>query len=122
MDPYLNYHHAYRLMQEQLRVREMRHQRAWKSHEGGAWQRMLDRPRAFFESHLARQRRLAPPPPLPEADSEVEWLIQRGFSPDQIALFQRLKRWYAMCNQERSVMLSHWEFLRRLVNSGQLEP
>src|SRR5438270_3530105 len=122
MDPYLNYH-CYRFLQEQQRVREGRYQRARKPLGVGAWRRMLDRLRAFFKSRIAGRPRVAPFPPLPEVASKEEWLTQNGFSADQIALFQRLRQWYAMCNQEEQrVMLSHWEFLKRLVNSNQLEP
>jgi hypothetical protein len=121
MDPYLNYH-CYRLMQEQLRVREERYQRARKPQGVSAWRRMLDRTRAFFKSRIARRWRVAPFPPLPEVASKEEWLTQIGFSTDQIVLFQRLRQWYAMCNQDQRVMLSHWEFLKRLVTSGKLDP
>lgn len=100
MDTYLHYQ-SYKLLQEQLHERERRYQPRRESRWDGTWRRMLARPRAFFELHIAGRRRVAPLPPLPEFASEEEWLTQSGFSPDQIVLFQRLRQWYAMCNREQ---------------------
>lgn len=110
----------YQLMRERRREREQRY--LLREPRAGAWQRVLDRLRTLFRRPRAnKQQRRSMPMPLQAAVSAETWLTQNGFGADQIEILYRLRRWYQMCNREQVVMLSHWEFLKLLVNSGKLE-
>ncbi len=121
MHPYIQFHH-YKLMLER-REREQRFllTELRKVHRTSAWQWVLDRLRALFTTPGANKQQRSMSIPLEAAASEEEWLTQNGFSADQIAILYKLRRWHQMCNREHIAILRHWEFLKRLVNSGKLE-
>ena len=52
---------------------------------------------------------------------EREWLVQYGFTPEEIVALLWLRQWYQMGGSDRIQILRHWEFLKLLVRSGKLE-
>jgi hypothetical protein len=118
---YIQFHH-YKLMQER-REREQRYLLTGlsKVNRASAWQLVIGRLQALFSTPGAKKQQRSISISLEAAASEEELLTKNGFSADQIAILYRLRRWHQMCNREHVAMLRHWEFLKRLVNSGKLE-
>lgn len=53
--------------------------------------------------------------------SETDLLAGWGFDPHEIASLLRLRQWYQTGGSDRANMVRHLEFLRLLVQSGELE-
>ena len=53
--------------------------------------------------------------------NETEILAGWGFDPHEIASLVFLRQWYQMGGSDRASMVRHLEFLRLLVQSGDLE-
>lgn len=51
----------------------------------------------------------------------TELLTSWGFTPREIASLLWLRQWYQMGGSDRATMVRHLEFLRLLVQSGDLE-
>src|SRR5690348_18380333 len=58
---------------------------------------------------------------LKTVDPEREWLVQRGFTHEEIVTLLSLRHWYQIGGSDRFQIVRHWEFLRLLVRSGKLE-
>ena len=56
------------------------------------------------------------------AASEMETLVQWGFTTDEIASLLWLRQWYQSGGSDRVEVVRHLEFLKLLVISGKLEP
>jgi len=56
------------------------------------------------------------------ATSEMETLVQWGFTTDEIASLLWLRQWYQSGGSDRIEVVRHLEFLKLLVISGKLEP
>ncbi len=56
------------------------------------------------------------------ASSEMETLVQCGFTTDEIASLLWLRQWYQSGGSDRIEVVRHLEFLKLLVISGKLEP
>jgi hypothetical protein len=56
------------------------------------------------------------------ATSEMETLVQCGFTTDEIASLFWLRQWYQSGGSDRIEVVRHLEFLKLLVISGKLEP
>jgi hypothetical protein len=56
------------------------------------------------------------------AASEMETLVQCGFTTDEIASIFWLRQWYQSGGSDRIEVVRHLEFLKLLVISGKLEP
>ncbi len=56
------------------------------------------------------------------ATSEMETLVQCGFTTDEIASLLWLRQWYQSGGSDRIEVVRHLEFLKLLVISGKLEP
>lgn len=52
---------------------------------------------------------------------EREWLVQYGFTPEEISALLWLRQWYQVGGSDRMQLVRHWEFLKLLVRSGKLE-
>ncbi len=52
---------------------------------------------------------------------EREWLVQYGFTPEEIVALLWLRQWYQVGGSDRMHLVRHWEFLKLLVRSGKLE-
>jgi hypothetical protein len=52
---------------------------------------------------------------------EREWLVQYGFTPEEIVALLWLRQWYQVGGSDRMQLVRHWEFLRLMVRSGKLE-
>jgi hypothetical protein len=52
---------------------------------------------------------------------EREWLVQNGFTPEEIVALLWLRQWYQVGGSDRMQLVRHWEFLKLLVRSGKLE-
>jgi hypothetical protein len=52
---------------------------------------------------------------------EREWLVQCGFTPEEIVALLWLRQWYQVGGSDRMQLVRHWEFLKLLVRSGKLE-
>jgi hypothetical protein len=52
---------------------------------------------------------------------EREWLVQHGFTPEEIVALLWLRQWYQAGGSDRMQLVRHWEFLKLLVRSGKLE-
>ncbi len=52
---------------------------------------------------------------------EREWLVQYGFTPEEIVALLWLRQWYQVGGSDRMQLVRHWEFLKLLVRSGKLE-
>jgi hypothetical protein len=52
---------------------------------------------------------------------EREWLVQYGFTPEEIVALHWLRQWYQVGGSDRMQLVRHWEFLKLLVRSGKLE-
>jgi hypothetical protein len=52
---------------------------------------------------------------------EREWLVQYGFTPEEIVALLWLRQWYQGGGSDRVQLVRHWEFLKLLVRSGKLE-
>ena len=55
------------------------------------------------------------------AVSETTLLASWGFDPHEIAWLLWLRQWYQTGGSDRASMVRHLEFLRLLVQSGELE-
>ena len=53
--------------------------------------------------------------------SETDLLAGWGFDPHEIASLLWLRQWYQTGGSDRASMVRHLEFLRLLVQSGELE-
>ena len=53
--------------------------------------------------------------------TEQELLAQWGFTSDEIASLLWLRQWYRTGGSDRAVIVRYLEFLRLLVQSGELE-
>jgi hypothetical protein len=53
--------------------------------------------------------------------TEQELLTQWGFTAEEIASLLWLRQWYQTGGSDRALMVRHLEFLRLLVQSGELE-
>ncbi len=53
--------------------------------------------------------------------SETNLLAGWGFDPHEIASMLWLRQWYQTGGSDRATMVRHLEFLRLLVQSGELE-
>jgi hypothetical protein len=53
--------------------------------------------------------------------SETEMLAGRGFTPQEAASLLWLRQWYQTGGSDRASLVRHLEFLRLLVQSGDLE-
>jgi len=56
------------------------------------------------------------------ATSEMETLVQCGFTTDEIASLLWLRQWYQSGGSDRVEVVRHLEFLKLLVINGKLEP
>ncbi len=56
------------------------------------------------------------------ATSEMETLVECGFTTDEIASLLWLRQWYQSGGSDRIEVVRHLEFLKLLVISGKLEP
>ncbi len=54
--------------------------------------------------------------------NETNLLAGWGFTAQEIALLLWLRQWYQAGGSDRATMVRHLEFLRLLVQSGDLEP
>jgi hypothetical protein len=54
--------------------------------------------------------------------NETNLLAGWGFTPQEIASLLWLRQWYQAGGSDRATMVRHLEFLRLLVQSGDLEP
>ena len=52
---------------------------------------------------------------------EIDLLAEWGFNPQEIASLLWLRQWYQTGGSDRASMMRHLEFLRLLVQSGELE-
>jgi hypothetical protein len=55
------------------------------------------------------------------AVSETDLLASWGFDPHEIASLVFLRQWYQTGGSDRASLVRHLEFLRLLVQSGELE-
>ena len=55
------------------------------------------------------------------AVNETDLLAGWGFNPQEIASLLWLRQWYQTGGSDRATMVRHLEFLRLLVQSGELE-
>jgi hypothetical protein len=53
--------------------------------------------------------------------NDADLLAGWGFTPREIASLLWLRQWYQNGGSDRATMVRHLEFLRRLVQSGDLE-
>ena len=53
--------------------------------------------------------------------SDTDMLADCGFDPHEIASLVFLRQWYQNGGSDRALMVRHLEFLRLLVQSGELE-
>ncbi len=53
--------------------------------------------------------------------SEIDMLAGWGFDPHEIASLLWLRQWYQTGGSDRANIVRHLEFLRMLVQSGELE-
>ena len=53
--------------------------------------------------------------------SEMELLVQWGFTNEEIASLLWLRQWYQNGGSDRVIIVRHLEFLKLLVRSGELE-
>jgi hypothetical protein len=51
---------------------------------------------------------------------EAEALVQRGFTPEEIASLLRLRDWFQRRGSDRIEVVRHLEFLKFLVKTGKL--
>jgi hypothetical protein len=58
---------------------------------------------------------------LKTVDPEREWLVQCGFTREEIVALLCLRQWYQIGGSDRFQIVRHWEFLRLLVRIGKLE-
>ena len=56
------------------------------------------------------------------AVNDIDLLAGWGFDPHEIASPLWLRQWYQTGGSDRATMVRHLEFLRLLVQSGELEP
>ncbi len=56
------------------------------------------------------------------ATTEMETLVQCGFTNEEIASLLWLRQWYQGGGSDRVEIVRHLEFLKLLVISGKLEP
>ena len=56
------------------------------------------------------------------ATSEMETLVQCGFTTDEIASLLWLRQWYQSGGSDRIEIVRHLEFIKLLVISGKMEP
>ena len=56
------------------------------------------------------------------AINDTDLLVGWGFDPHEIASLLWLRQWYQHGGSDRATMVRHLEFLRLLVQSGELEP
>ncbi len=56
------------------------------------------------------------------ATSEMETLVQCGFTTDEIASLFWLRQWYQSGGSDRIEIVRHLEFIKLLVISGKMEP
>ena len=54
--------------------------------------------------------------------SDTDLLAGWGFDPHEIVSLLWLRQWYQHGGSDRATMVRHLEFLRLLVQSGELEP
>ena len=52
---------------------------------------------------------------------EREWLVQYGFTPEEISALLWLRQWYQAGGSDRMQLVRNFEFLKLLVRSGKLE-
>ena len=52
---------------------------------------------------------------------EREWLVQYGFTPEEIVALLWLRQWYQVGGSDRMQLVRNFEFLKLLVRSGKLE-
>ena len=52
--------------------------------------------------------------------SEVDTLVERGFTPDEIVSLVWLRDWYQSGGSDRAEVIRHLEFLKLLVMNGKL--
>lgn len=53
--------------------------------------------------------------------SEMDVLMQHGFTTDEVISLLWLRQWYQTGGSDRMEIVRHLEFLRTLVTSGKLE-
>ena len=53
--------------------------------------------------------------------SEMELLVQWGFTTEEIASLLWLRQWYQTGGSDRTVIVRYLEFLKLLVHSGEIE-
>lgn len=53
--------------------------------------------------------------------SEMELLVQWGFTTEEIASLLWLRQWYQTGGSDRTVIVRYLEFLKFLVHSGEIE-
>ncbi len=56
------------------------------------------------------------------APTEMETLVQTGFTSEEIASLLWLRQWYQNGGSDRVEVIRHLEFLKLLVVNGKLEP
>lgn len=56
------------------------------------------------------------------APTEMEMLVQTGFTSEEIASLLWLRQWYQNGGSDRVEVIRHLEFLKLLVVNGKLEP
>ena len=54
--------------------------------------------------------------------NDADLLAGWGFDPHEVASLLWLRQWYQTGGSDRATMVRHLEFLRLLVQSGELEP
>ena len=52
---------------------------------------------------------------------EREWLVQNGFTPEEIVALLWLRRWYQVGGSDRMHLVRNFEFFKLLVKSDKLE-
>ncbi len=67
------------------------------------------------------QKQPASTPGAKAVPTEQELLTQWGFTAEEIASLLWLRQWYQTGGSDRALMVRHLEFLRLLVQSGELE-
>lgn len=53
--------------------------------------------------------------------TDVERLVACGFTSEEIVSLVFLQQWYQTGGSDRVALVRHWEFLKRLVLTGQLD-
>ena len=74
-----------------------------------------------MNTHIDVEERLAMDSLVQMAGSERDMLVRCGFSREEIAALLWLRQWYQTGGSDRASMVRHLEFLRLLVQSGDLE-